>query len=140
MFDELNKYKNHGHFFLSPGENLREKSAGVPDLPGVYYIFKLARGKIELVYIGSSGTMQQEGNFKKQFLYGRLNNKQDGLKRQQFFNQKMKEEDIDALDIYWFVTFDENHQDLPGYVEGLLMQRFYTTYGELPAWNKQFPA
>lgn len=28
--------------------------------------------------------------------------------------------------------------DLPGYVEGLIMQRFYEVYGRLPEWNKDF--
>lgn len=139
MFDQTNKYTNHGHFFLSPGDNLQEKSSEVPDLPGVYYIIRLAGGGIDLVYIGSSGTVNQNGTFSNQPLRGELIDKQDGMKRQQYFDQKMKQEDIEALDIYWFVTFDENHQDLPGYVEGVLMQRYFEIYGNLPPWNKKFP-
>lgn len=140
MFDQTNKYANHGHFFLNPGDSLREKSSDVPNLPGVYYIMKLADGHIYLVYIGSSGTLYQNGAFSSQLLRGRLNNKQGGMKRQQFLEKKIKEEKIDALDIYWFVTFDENHQDLPGYVEGKLVQRYFEIYGELPPWNKKFPS
>ncbi len=55
-----------------------------------------------------------------------------------FFDQKINAETIDALDIYWFVTMDENHQDLPAYVEALLMQRFFEVHGRLPLWNKEF--
>ena len=51
----------------------------------------------------------------------------------------MFDEGIDAPCIYWYVTLDDNFRDLPGYVEGLLMQRFYTKYGRLPLWNKEFP-
>jgi len=36
MFDELNKYKNNGNFTFKLGDNLREKSKDVPNLPGVY--------------------------------------------------------------------------------------------------------
>ena len=138
MFDETEKYKNHGHFFFKKGGNLMQASSEVPDQPGVYYIMRLAKGKIDLVYIGKSGTINQSGTFKDQLLRGRINNKHDGVKRQVFFDQKMTEENIDALDIYWFVTMDDSYSDLPGYVEGLLMQRYFDIYGNLPLWNKCF--
>lgn len=138
MFDELRKYKSNGHFFFRKGDNLASSSIDVPDLPGVYYFLRLANGKVDLVYIGKSGTIMQSGKFKDQLLKGRLNNKQDGMKRQLFFDLKMKQENIDGLDIYWFVTIDKSSNDLPGYVEGLLMQRFYELHGILPEWNKDF--
>lgn len=138
MFDELNKYKNKGHFFFQKGDLLSVQSKDVPDLPGVYYILRLAHGKIDLVYISKSGTVLQNGQFKSQLLIGRINNKQDGIKRQQFFEQKMVQENIDGLDIYWFVTFDKHHQDLPGFVEGQITQHYFNIHGSLPPWNKEF--
>ncbi len=138
MFDELNKYKNNGHFFFQKGDLLSVQSKDVPDLPGVYYILRLAHGKIDLVYIGKSGTVLQNGQFKSQLLKGRINNKQEGMKRQQYFEQKMEQENIDGLDIYWFVTYDKHNQDLPAFVEGLIIQRYLELYGCLPAWNKEF--
>ena len=57
MFDETKKYKNNGHFFFKKGNQLSEVSKGVPELPGVYYIVRLAKGRVELVYIGKSGTI-----------------------------------------------------------------------------------
>jgi len=138
MFDEVSKYKNNGHFFFRDGDNLAMASKQVPDLPGVYCIFRLSRGLINLVYIGKAGTVTRDGNFKEQMLRGRLNNKQEGIKRQDFFIQKIVEEDIDALDIYWYVTFDKTNQDLPGYVEGLLLQRYFELNGKLPQWNHDF--
>ena len=138
MFSELNNYKNNGHFFFKPGDSLAEITKEVPDLPGVYYIIRLAHGNVELVYIGKSGSVEQNGRFKKQGLRGRLNNKQEGMRRQEFFDMKCPEENIDALDIYWFVTFDEKHHDLPGYVEGMIMQVFYEVHACLPAWNNSF--
>lgn len=138
MFDETKKYKNNGHFFFKKGNNLKEVSKNVPDLLGVYYIVRLSRGGIELVYIGKSSPIKQDGQFMEQGLNGCLNNKQEGVKRQVFFESKILKENIDALDIYWFVTFDTKHNDLPGFVEGLLIQRFFEIYGRLPLWNKDF--
>jgi hypothetical protein len=138
MFDELEKYKENGHFFFQKGDNLKNVSQNVPNKPGVYYFLRLRKGKIDLVYIGKSGTMMQNGKFRDQLLKGRLNNKQDGMKRQIFLDLKLVDEEIDAVDIYWFVTHDKNHQDLPGFVEGILLQIFYETYGKLPEWNSGF--
>jgi hypothetical protein len=138
MFSETKKYKNKGHFFFQKGDTLTNVSKDVPDLPGVYYILKLAKGKIDLVYIGKSGILRQDGTFGDQLLKKRINNSHDGMSRQNFFDRKMQEEYIDGLDIYWFVTFGEKNQDLPGYVEGLLMQRHFEAHGTLPSWNKGF--
>lgn len=138
MFDELNKYKNCGHFFLTHSDKLSEQSKDVPNLPGVYYILRLANGHVDLVYIGKSGTILQNGTFKNQLLKKRLNNKQDGMPREQFFKEKIKQEQIDALDIYWFVTFDENQRDIPAFVEAQIIQRYFDNYGQLPEWNKDF--
>ncbi|MEO9147378.1 MAG: hypothetical protein ABI237_17650 [Ginsengibacter sp.] len=138
MFDELKRYKNNGHFFFRTGDKLKDVSKDVPELPGVYYIIRLSNNKIDVVYIGKSGTINQNGKFKDQLLKGRINNKQDGTKRQQYFEQKIAEENIDGLDIYWFVTMDKTNHDLPGYVEGLLMQQFFDLHERLPLWNRCF--
>jgi hypothetical protein len=76
MFDEIKKNKNNGHFFFKKGDNLKQVSKTVPDLPGVYYIIRLSNGQIELVYIGKSGLIRQNGQFKDQGINSCLNNKQ----------------------------------------------------------------
>ncbi|MCC5915755.1 MAG: hypothetical protein JJU02_00360 [Cryomorphaceae bacterium] len=138
MFDELNKYQINGHFFFQKGDSLAHQSKNVPNLPGVYYILRLARGKIDIVFIGKSGAVLQNGDFIDQSLRNCINNNQGGMKGQQYFEQKMEQEDIDGLDIYWFVTFDDHHQHLPGFVEGQIMQRYFDVNGCLPPWNKEF--
>ena len=137
IFQGLEKYKQ-GHFFFEKGQNLKLQSKDVPSLPGVYYFLRLCKGKVEIVYIGKSGTILSDGSFKKQTLQKRINNKQENIKRQEYLEKKIEEENIDALDIYWFVTFDENHRDLPAFVEGHLMQQYFDFYGTLPPWNKDF--
>jgi hypothetical protein len=79
MFDEIKKYTDNGHFFFKKGDNLKQVIKRVPDLPGVYYVVRLSNGRIELVYVGQSGTIQQNGQFEGQGLQGRLNNKQEGI-------------------------------------------------------------
>ncbi len=138
MFDEIKKYKNNGHFFFNRGAKLISVSKDVPELPGVYYIIRLSNSRIDLVYIGKSGTINQSGVFKDQLLKGRINNKTNGMKRQEYFEKKMLEENTDALDIYWFVTMDKSNNDLLGYVEGLLMQRYFEINGKSPSWNKYY--
>jgi hypothetical protein len=137
MFDELKIYKENGHFFFNPGDKLADV-CNAPDKPGVYYFVRLAKGKVDLVYIGASDTIDRKGTFRDQLLYGRLNNKQDGVKRQKFFEDIMKREQIDALDIYWFVTYDDDNHHLPSYVEAVLMQKYFDLHGCLPDWNKAF--
>lgn len=138
VFKELEKYKKNGHFVFKRGTILKSTSKNVPNEPGVYYVLKVINGNSELVYIGKSGSMLQNGNFKDQLLLKRLNNKQDGVRRQDYFEDKFMSEDIEALNFYWYVTVDDENKDLPAYVEGLLMQKFYEVNGCLPAWNKCF--
>lgn len=138
MFSETNKYKNSGHFFFKNGDKLSEVSKDVPELPGVYYIIKLVKGRIELVYIGKSGTIKKNAEFKGQMLKKRINNTHENMSRQDYFTNKILTENIDALEVYWFVTHDEVNKDLPAYVEGLLIQRYYDINRKLPLWNKDF--
>ena len=74
-----------------------------------FYIFRLARGKIDLVYISKSGMLSQT-------LRDKINITPNQTSKQIFFDRKMAEENIDGLDIYWFVTIDKKHNDLPEYV------------------------
>lgn len=138
MFDELSKYAHQGHFFFKNGDKLSEVSKEVPEEPGIFCVYRLARGNIDLAYVGCSGTILQNGKFKDQMLKGTINNKQESIKRQEFFERKFVQENIEALDIYWSVTFDRNHHDLPSYVKAVLLQRYFEIYGKLPLWNKDF--
>ncbi|MCH7612940.1 MAG: hypothetical protein IIB45_06220 [Candidatus Marinimicrobia bacterium] len=139
MFDELEKYKNNDHFFFDERISLSEACNAPKDKSGVYVVYELVRGKVNLVYIGSSGKMMNNGNIKHRVgcLYDRLvNGKQFGKPRRHSWGEKLIEEKIDALDIYWYDTFAEN--DIPASVEGILIQTYFNAYGCLPKWNKEF--
>jgi hypothetical protein len=108
-------------------------------MPGVYCIFKVWKDEKKLVYIGSSGTRNQKEGFKNQLLCGRLvKGKQDGMRRQNYFINQFQMNDIERLEIYWFVTYDEHSKHLPKYVEGVLLQKYFELNGCLPLWNKSF--
>lgn len=49
----------------------------------------------------------------------------------------MKAEDIEALDVYWYVTYDGINKDFPEDVERVLLQHYINIYGELPRWNRR---
>jgi hypothetical protein len=138
MFDETTNYKYNGHFFFKKGDKLAEVSKEVPDLPGVYYVIRLAKGNLELVYIGKSGIITQKKDMKKQTLKKRFDTSRGKLVTQKYLYEKVEEQDTDALDIYWFVTMDKSNNDLPVYVESLLLQRYFEKIGEVPLWNKEY--
>jgi len=132
MFDETNKYKKNGHFFLKPSGNMESSCNAPKNSNGVFIVYELVRGRINLVYIGSSCKIQKNGLPKKSDnLYDEIVNVNTSLVK------KMKADNADALDIYWYETFNEKLRDIPSYVEGLLMQRFFEINGCLPDLNKE---
>ena len=91
-----------------------------------------------MVYIGKSVAITQNGEVKNLLQGAGPNNEQEKVKGQLFLDMKMQKENIDGLDIYWFITMNKKNNDLPGYVEGLLIQRFFETYDRLPEWNNEY--
>jgi len=141
MFDELRKYSKNDHFFFDPDESLKDSCNAPKNGSGVYVVNSLSRGRIEIVYIGSSGKIQNEGNLKQRYggLYDRIvNGKQFNGPRRKTWPFKMHEEQIDALDIYWYETFNKSIQHIPMYVEGLVLQKYFELYDQLPRWNREY--
>jgi|GEM_PF-2506507 len=61
MFDELSKYKQTNHFFFKVTDNLIKVCNAPTDKSGVYIIYALKGGQIELIYIGCSGKIKSDG-------------------------------------------------------------------------------
>jgi hypothetical protein len=136
MFDEVKKYKKTDHFFLRSDGNL-ESSCNAPKISnGVFVVYQLKHGRIDLVLIGSSGKLQKSGSLKKtDSLYNSIvKDPQFGLS----WISKIKKEDIDGLDIYWYETFNQKTKDIPFFVQSLLLQKYFEIYGRLPDWNTEF--
>jgi hypothetical protein len=142
MFDKLTKYKNKNHFFFTTKEELENVCNAPNDKSGVYIVYELKSGRIELIYIGSSGKVLNNGAIKDRNggIYDRIvNGHQFGkVPRKESWKQKMVNEKIEALDVYWYVTINSITHDIPAFVEATLMQRFFELYGHLPRWNKEF--
>jgi len=143
MFQELDKYRLKGHFFFEPTDLLKGVCNAPPDKNGVYLIYELKNGKIDLVYIGSSGKKLADGNIKTRVggIKDRLiNGHQFGkIPRKKSWPIKMLAENIDALDIYWWITCDDKFNDCPIQVEDIILNNYIDIYGRLPKWNKKFP-
>ena len=81
------------------------------------------------------------GEFKhrKGGLYDRIvNGKQFDDARKNSWPIIMNVEQIETLDVYWYETYNNLVQDIPAYIEGIIIQKHYEIFGELPRWNSDF--
>ena len=142
MFDELKKYRNNNHFFVKPDSNLEKVCNAPKSGSGIYLVYELRQGRINLVYIGSSGKVQNNGKIKHRIggLCDRIvNGHQFGkIPRKNSWIQKMIDEKIEGLDVYWYETFNKELMDIPSFVEAILIQRFFEIHLRLPDWNNEF--
>ncbi len=115
---------------------LRIKTKDIPTGYGVYIFHKnILDG--DILYIGESGTILQNGRYKTQGVRDRLNNKQDGMRREEFLRMKMNEDNtIQKIIIEWYLI--DVRKYLPGLIEALLLQDYFTQYSCLPIWNNEF--
>lgn len=117
-------------------DSLREQTKDIPEEYGVY-IFRKNVKDGDILYIGKSGTILQNGCYKAQGLRDRLNNKQDGMRREDFLRKKMTEDNtIQQVYIEWYII--DEHKFLPSLIEAQLLQDYYITNSCLPIWNKEF--
>ncbi len=141
MFDELKKYKHNDHFFLTPKTELADVCNAPTNKSGVFLVYELKNHRIDLVYIGSSGKLQSNGRIKhrKGGLYDEIVNGHEPGEppRKKYWKQRMIDEKIEALDIYWYNTFDPANREIPLHAQAILMQRVYDVLGRLPRWNKE---
>ena len=148
MFLELDKYKNRGSFEFSFEDSL----ANVCDAPknhgGVYLIYDITKS-VKLIYIGSSGWVNQDGSFNLRDggMYDRIVNGKQSFdikairlndKRRNIWPLIMKDEKMERLRIMWYVTFEKELIDTPAYTEAVLIQRYFEKSKTLPKWNRDF--
>jgi hypothetical protein len=142
MFNELIKYKQNDHFFFKLGDNLKQVCNAPSDKSGIYIVYALKGGKIELIYIGRSGKIEKDGSMfvRKAGLGGMkdriVNGHQFGkTPRRISWTKQITFENIEALDVYWYVTHNEKFSDCPRILENKLLQKHLDIYGRLPKWN-----
>ena len=138
----LNDYTIAGSFYYKPEHNLKETCNAPKDASGVYIVFSVKNGTEEIIYIGSSGKMKQNGNLstrkggiKQRIVYGH----QFGEKRIISWKKQMTKNDIPELKVSWWITHnDQSMKHIPKYTEALLLQKYYEDYGKLPLWHKEY--
>ncbi len=133
--NKLNKYES-GSFIFDGEKALSQASSAPKDKSGVYIICNLNDGNDEeILYIGQAGTLKKDG-FNNRSLHERLMGKQGKTKRQKFFLDKIKSGEFKRFKIYWFDTWSVG--DLPGYVEGIVIQEYFNKNKCLPIWNNKY--
>jgi hypothetical protein len=143
MFDELTKYKHTNHFFYSPLDKLSKVCNAPANKSGVYIIYALKGGQIELIYIGRSGELKSDGSlFIRKAGIGGLkdrlvNGKQFGAPRRNSWKQRMLLEGIEVLDVYWYITHSQEFIDCPKVIEKKLLSIHLDIHGRLPRWNNE---
>lgn len=147
MFEkELKKYKTRGAFNFKTSDLFKEKCNAPTDQSGVYLIYKIVKGQMILIYIGSSGQKKNDGTLKvrKGGLYDRLVNgyhpnrfgEIQRIKRHKAFPQQMLIEGILEIRVYWWVTYDLNIFDFPTEVETSIRENYHNVFQKLPDWHK----
>jgi len=142
MFKELTKYKNTNNFEFSLSDDLAIACNAPKEGSGVYLVYDVTAEEKELIFIGSTGTIQNNGEIKHREggIYDRMvNGQQFGkLPRHKAWHFQMKIEKIEGLEIYWYETFNAKTKHIPTYVEGLILQKYLDEHGRLPRWNVAF--
>lgn len=126
--DLLLKYKDHSTFYFSHGESLRNKCNAPDDKAGVYLVYGVSESERELIYIGSSGHICNDGHIHIRSsggggIKGRIVNGHhfNNEKRFRCWPKQMKNEGIDILEIQWYVTHYPDFIESPCFVEHYLL-------------------
>ena len=140
MYKELKKFKLKGQFIYTTEDSL-EEVCNASEGCGVFLVYAVAEEK-ELIMVGSTGTIQNDGTLK--IKNGGLNDKiVNGHQfaktgRKYSWPVQMKKEDISALEVHWYETFNDKNKVIPTFIEGQILQNFLDENGRLPKWNVAF--
>ena len=105
MFKELKKYKNQNNFTFNIENELSEVCNAPQEGNGIYLVYDVSGDEKELVFVGSTGTIQNNGEIKLRVggIYDRLvNGQQFGkLSLRKAWPIQMKKENIDTLLVFF---------------------------------------
>jgi hypothetical protein len=140
MANLLDRFRHdfvHDEFQLFPRQSINDVVAhkNVSTGYGVYIISGCCETEQNIIYIGKSGTIRQDGKTKTQGIRKRLTMKQSGSYRRMFFQNVISELNLDCLHIEWFVTWSSNARTPPFLAEAELLAAYLTTYDRLPVFN-----
>lgn len=113
------------------------KKNKVPNSYGIYIIYSIKNLSKDIVYIGKSGTMINDGTFRNQGIAKRLTKVQNGLPRKIYFQNVIEEYKFEKLEFLWITTFDEKYQEIPSLCEAKMQQAYFSEHKKLPLLNKE---
>jgi hypothetical protein len=142
MYKELKKFKKTSSFTLTQNDNLELVCNAPQEGSGVFLVFQIEEENSQLIMVGSTGTIQNDGTLKSKNggLYDKIVNGHQFAKtaRKYTWLSQMKLEEINKLEVFWFETFNEKNKFIPTFVEGQVLQLFLDENGILPKWNVAF--
>ena len=142
MYKELKKFKTTNSFRLTLDNNLEEVCNASDNGSGVFLVYDATNEVKELIMVGSTGTIQNDGTLKSKNggLYDKIVNGHQFAKtgRKYSWPAQMKKEEIESLEVVWYETFNEKSKAIPTFVEGQVLQNFLDENGKLPRWNVAF--
>jgi len=142
MYKELKKFKTNNSFTFTQDGDL-EKACNASDaVSGVFLVYAIDGEEKELIMVGSTGTVQNDGTLKSKSggLYDKIVNGHQFAKtgRKYSWPAQMKIESIECLEVYWYETFNAKTKAIPTFIEGQILQNFLDENGKLPRWNVAF--
>jgi len=104
------------------------------DRHGIYVVRQESKRR-QVLYIGTSGTMDRDGCFKKQDIpHGLKNVKNDDVSANEWFKSLLKEKGQLVIEYVFLLATPES----PTFVESLLLQAYFNEHKSLPYRNKSF--
>ncbi|TDW51520.1 hypothetical protein EV144_101195 [Flavobacterium sp. 270] len=142
MYKELEKFKASNSFTFTVEDSLEQVCNAPESGAGVFVVYAVEGDAKELIMVGSTGTVQNDGTLKSKNggLYDKIVNGHQFAKtgRKYSWPAQMKLETIAALEVVWYETFNADTKGIPTTVEGQVLQNFLDTNGKLPRWNVAF--
>ena len=142
MYKELKKFKNQNSFSFTQYDNLEAVCNASENVSGVFLVYDVKDENKELIMVGSTGTIQNDGTLKSKNggMFDKIVNGHQFAKtgRKYSWSAQMKIENIDRLEVFWYDTFNEKNKVIPTYAEGQVLQLFLDENGKLPRWNVAF--
>ncbi len=142
MYKEVKKFKIGGSFTFTPDQNLEEVCTASDTGSGVFLVYAVDGEAKELIMVGSTGTIQNDGTLKSKNggLYDKIVNGQQFAKtgRKYTWPTQMQKEEIAQLEVFWYETFNAKTRVIPTFVEAQVLQSFFAENGKLPRWNVAF--
>lgn len=141
MYQELESFKNTNSFQYTTADQLDLVCNAPAHAAGLFLVFDVKEDTKELIMVGSTGTIQNNGTLKaKSGLFDKIVNGSQFTKSARKFSwpTQMKKEGITTLEVIWFETFTDEKKIIPTYLEGQVLQHFFDENGVLPRWNVAF--